>query len=183
MNFLQNTNLGDWLSQLNNKVVQEIYQVDYCEDRHDDIYLPWIFIMTFLNFNKYLEIEGDLDGSHIKINLIDRNQLSSRLESTELNNDYWKVFDVSNDEILGKIIDKSIDFVEYGIDKNEYEINGIKCKGEKDVFTFVKFHCKKHVFTIFEGGCGLFISNDSDIKLSFGDTFDNYRTDRNFNSA
>jgi hypothetical protein len=183
MNFLQNTNLGNWLSQLKNKVVQKIYQVDYREDRHDDIYLPWIFIMTFLDFNKYLEIEGDLDGSHIKINLIDINQLSNRLESEELNNDNWKVFDVFNDETLGEMMDKHICFVQYGIDKDEYEINGVKCKGEKDVFTFIKFNCDKTVFTIFEGGCGLFISNDSNIKSDFEHTFDNYWTNKKPNLA
>ncbi len=65
MDFQLNKNLGKWRTQVNGKTVDKIFQVDFNKDRYEDIYLPWLFFITFVDFNKFLEIEGDFDGDHV----------------------------------------------------------------------------------------------------------------------
>ncbi|RZK58000.1 MAG: hypothetical protein EOO87_01420 [Pedobacter sp.] len=179
MNFQLNNNLGNWLTQLNEKTVDKIYQVDFNNDRHEDIYLPWLFFITFLDFDKFLEIEGDFDGEHIRINLNDISELILKLKENDMPNepDLWRVYNTDQDEILGKLLKQKINFIEYGIDKDEFEINGTLIKGEKDVFKFIRLNCNKLNLTIFEGGAtGLGVSDDKDVKLNFDETFDIYDT-------
>ncbi len=179
MNFQLNRNLGNWLRQLNGKTVDRIFQVDFNKDRNEDIYLPWLFFITFSDFGKFLEIEGDFDGDHIKISLCDNSELDKKLKENNLPDepDMWRVYETNKDETLGNILGQKIEFVEYGIDKDEFEINGIKIKGQKDLFNFIKFNCKKLSLTIFEGSTtGLEVSDDRSIKLNFEETFEKYDT-------
>jgi hypothetical protein len=179
MNFQLNKNLGNWLTQLNGKTVDKIYQVDFNKDRHEDIYLPWLFFITFSDFDRFLEIEGDFDGDHIRINLYDNSELDSKLEENNLPDepDCWRVYDTEQNETVGRLLGQKIKFIEYGIDKDEFEINGTQIKGQKDVFNFIRFNCEKLNLTIFEGSAtGLGVSDDSIAKLNFEETFEKYDT-------
>lgn len=177
MNFQLNRNLGNWLTQLNGKTVDKVFQVDFNNDRHGDIYLPWLFLITFTDFDKFLEIEGDFDGDHIRINLCDNSELDKKIKENNLPDepDMWRVYDTEEQEMLGRLLGQKIEFIEYGIDKDEFEINGTKIKGQKDVFDFIAFNCDKLKLTIFESS-GLGVSDDPEIKLMFKDTFDRYAT-------
>ena len=179
MNFQLNKNLGNWLTGLNGKTVDKIYQVDFNKDRHEDIYLPWLFFITFIDFDRFLEIEGDFDGDHIKINFYDNSELDNKLKENNLPEepDCWHVFDTEQNEILGLLLGQKIEFIEYGIDKDEFEINGTLIKGQKDVFNFIRFNCENLNLTIFEGSAtGLGITDDPEVRLYFKDTFDKYNT-------
>lgn len=178
MNFQLNKNLGNFLTELNGKTVNRIFQVDYNNDRHEDIYLPFLFFITFIDLEMFLEIEGDFDGDDIRINLKDISELKQKLKDNDYPNepDLWRVYDIKPDEILGKLLGKKIEFVEYGIDKDEFEINGTICKGEKDFFNFIRFNSDTLSLTIFEGGIGLGVSDDPALKLNFEGMFDKYGT-------
>jgi aromatic ring-cleaving dioxygenase len=185
MNFQRNVNLGNWLTQLNGKTIEKIYQVDFNENRHDDIYLPWLFFITFSDFDLFLEIEGDFDGDHIRINLYDNSALENKLKENHLPNEpnHWHIYDTKPDETIGLLVGQKIEFVDYGIDKDEFEINRTVIKGQKDVFTFIRFNCQKISLTIFEGSAtGLGVSDDPKVKLNFEETFDNYDTREKNNS-
>jgi len=180
MNFQINKNLGNWLTQLNGKTVNRIFQVDYNGlDRHEDSYLPWLFFVTFIDFDNFLEIEGDFDGDHIKINLYDISELDNKLKKNNLPDlpDCWRIYDTNKDETVGQLLGQKIESFEYGIDKDEFEINGTKIKGLKDVFNFIRFNCEEISLTIFEGSAtGLGVSDNPKVKLNFEETFDNYDT-------
>lgn len=179
MNFQLNKNLGNWLTQLNGKTVDKIYQVDFNKDRHEDIYLPWLFFITFSDFDRFLEIEGDFDGDHIRINLYDNSELVSKLKENNLPDepDCWRVYDTEQNETVGRLLGQKIKFIDYGIDKDELEINGTKIKGQKDVFNFIRFNCEKLNLTIFEGSAtGLGVSDHPIAKLNFEETFNKYDT-------
>ncbi len=176
---MNSQNLGNWLAQLNGKTVGTIYQVDYNKYRYEDCYLPWLFFITFLDFDGFLEIEGDFDGVHISLNLHENSELGNKIKENHLieEPDLWHVYDTEKDETLGLLLGQKIEFVEYGIDKDEFEINGTVRKGEKDVFTFIRFNCDKLIMTIFEGhATGLGVSDDPNLQLSFEETFDRYDT-------
>jgi hypothetical protein len=179
MNFQLNKNLGNWLTQLNGKTVDKIFQVDFNKDRNEDIYLPWLFFIIFSDFDRFLEIEGDFDGDHIRINLYDNSELDKKLKENNLPDepDLWRVYETNEDETVGRLLGQKIEFIEYGIDKDEFEINGTKIKGQKDVFNFIRFNCEKLNLTIFEGSAtGLGVSNDKNAKLNFEETFEKYDT-------
>jgi hypothetical protein len=177
MNFQLNKNLGNWLAQLNEKIVDKIFQVDFNKDRNEDIYLPWLFFITFTDFDKFLEIEGDFDGGHIRINLYNNSELDKKLKGNNLTYEpnLWRVYETNKDETVGRLLGQKIEFIEYGIDKDEFVISGTKIKGQKDVFDFISFHCESLKLTIFESS-GLGVSDDTKIKLMFEDTFDRYTT-------
>ena len=177
MNFQLNGNLGNWLNQLIGKTVDKVFQVDFNNDRHGDIYLPWLFLITFSDFDKFLEIEGDFDGDHIRINLYDNSELDKKIKENDLPNepDLWRVYETNKDETLGKLLGQKIEFIEYGIDKDEFEINGTIIKGQKDVFDFITFNCTSLKLTVFESS-GLGVSDDPEVKLMFEETFDRYET-------
>ncbi|MBB3836798.1 hypothetical protein FHS57_000780 [Runella defluvii] len=180
MNFeMNNKNVGNWLTQLNGKTIDKVFQVDFNNNRHDDIYLPWLFFVTFTDFDKFLEIEGDFDGDHIRISLNDNSELDTKLKENNLPDepDLWRVYETEKDETLSRLLGQNIDFVDYGIDKDEFEINGTQIIGQKDVFNFIRFNCEKINLTIFEGSAtGLGVSDDKNVKLNFEDTFDKYDT-------
>lgn len=177
MTFQLNTNLGSWLTQLNGKTVDKLFQVGYNKDRDKDIYLPWLFFITFSDFDRFLEIEGDFDGDHIRINIHDNSKLDNKLKENNLPDELhlWRVYDTNKDEPFGQLLGQKIEFIEYGIDKDEFELNGTKIKGQKDVFDFITFNCERLKLTIFES-LGLKISDDPEVKLMFEDTFDRYKT-------
>jgi len=106
MNFQLNKNLGNWLKQLNGKTVDKIFQVDFNKERNEDIYLPWLFFIIFTDFDKFLEIEGDFDGDHIRINLYDNSELDKKLKENNLPNepDLWRVYETNKDETLGQFL-------------------------------------------------------------------------------
>ena len=108
MNSSPNINLDNWLTQLNGKTVDKIFQVDFNNDRHEDIYLPWLFFITFSDLNKFLEIEGDFDGNHIRINLYDVSELDQKLKDNNLLNepDLWRVYDPEKTKRLENFWDK-----------------------------------------------------------------------------
>ena len=166
---------GDFLTQLNGKTIDKIYKVDFNNDNENDNYLPWLFFFTFNGFDKFLEIEGDFDGDHIKISLTDLSELKEKLQKSDFPNvpDLWKAFTVKENEPLGKIIDKTISKCGYGIDKDEIEI-----KGQKNRFTFVRFYFDNFYLTIFERGSGLYVTDDPNVKLNFKETFDKYDTEQ-----
>jgi hypothetical protein len=179
MNFQLNKNLGNWLTQLNGKTVDKIFQVDFNKDRNDDIYLPWLFFITFSDFEKFLEIEGDIEGDHIRINLYNNSELDNKLKENNLHDepDCWRVYDTEQNETVGRLLGEKIKFIEYGIDKDEFEINGTKIKGQKDVFNFIRFNCESLSLTIFEGSAtGLGVSDSKNVKLNFEETFEKYDT-------
>ena len=76
-----------WLNQLNNKTIEKIFLVDFNNARHEDIYLPWLYFITFSDLNKFLEIEGDNGGVHIKINLYDISELDQKLSDNNFPNE------------------------------------------------------------------------------------------------
>lgn len=179
MNFQLNKNLGNWLTQLNGKTVEKIFQVDYNNDRNEDIYLPWLFFIMLTDFDKFLEIEGDFDGDHIRINLYDNSELDKKLKENNLPDEpyLWRVYETSKDETLGRLLGQKIEFIEYGIDKDQFEINGTKIKGQKDVFSFIRFNCETLNLTIYEGSAtGLGVSDNKNVKLNFEETFEKYDT-------
>lgn len=179
MKFQLNKNLGNWLTELNGRTVDKIYQADFNKDRQEDIYLPWLFFITFIDFDRFLEIEGDFDGDHIRINFYDNSELDNKLKENNLPEepDCWRVYDTEQNEILGLLLGQKIEFIEYGIDKDEFEINGTLIKGQKDVFNFIRFNCINLNLTIFEGSAtGLGVSNDPGVELKFEETFDMYNT-------
>lgn len=179
MKFQLNKNLGNWLTGLNGKTIDKIYQVDFNKDRHEDIYLPWLFFITFFDFDRFLEIEGDFDGDHIRINFYKNSELDNKLNENNPPDELWyyRVYDTEQDETLGRLLGKKIEFVEYGIDKDAFEINGTLIKGQKDLFTFIRFNCEEINLTIFEGSAtGLGVSDDSEVKLNFEETFNKYNT-------
>lgn len=179
MDFELNKNLGKWLTQLNGKTVDKAYQVDFYKDRHEDDYLPWLFFITFTDFDRLLEIEGDFDGDHIKITLYNISELDKKLkEYNHTDEPYlWRVYDTKKDEKLGLLIGQKIEFIEYGIDKDEFEINGTLIKGQKDFFTYVRFNCHNLNLSIFEGSAtGLGVSDDKNVKFNFEETFEKYDT-------
>jgi len=182
MNFQLNGKIGNWLNKLNGKTIDKIYQVDFNNDRHNDDYLPWIFLITFSEFDQYLEIEGDFDGSHLKINLRENELLDNKLKENNLPNEpnMWQVYETNQDETLGRVLGQRIDFIEYGIDKDEFEINGSKMKGQKEYFNFIRFNCAKLNLTIFEGSAtGLGVSDEKNVELNFEETFEIYSTKKN----
>ena len=154
-----------------------MFQVDFNNDRDGDIYSPWLFLITFFDFDKFLEIEGDFDGEHIRINLYNIAELDNKIKENNLPDepDCWRVYDTHKDEMVGRLLGQKIEFIEYGIDKDEFEINGTKIKGQKDVFDFIAFNCDNLKLTIFESS-GLGVSDDPEVKLMFEDTFDRYET-------
>ncbi|MDP1815480.1 MAG: hypothetical protein Q8K92_13615 [Leadbetterella sp.] len=171
--------MGTWLKQLNGKTVDKVYQVDFNRDRHADIYLPWLFFITFTDLDKFLEIEGDFDGDHIKITLKDITELDQKLKDNDFPNepDLWSVYASKSQEPIGKLLGQKIMFVEYGIDKDEFEINDTLIMGQKGVFAFISINCLNLKLTIFEGlATGLDVSDDPDVKLSFEETFDRFNT-------
>lgn len=179
MNFQQNIENGKWLSQLNGKTIEKIYQVDFNKERHEDIYLPWLFFVTFSDFDNCMEIEGDFDGSHIKVNLIDSETLKAKLAQNNLPNepDMWQVYETKSNEILGQLLGQKVDYLEFGIDKDEFEINGAKIKGQKECFNFIRFITRDLYLTIFEGSAtGLGVTNSKELKLDFEDTFETFKT-------
>jgi len=171
--------LGDFLKLIIGKTVEEIYKVDYNNDTENDDYLPWLFFIKFIGFDKYLEVEGDFDGDHIKMNLFDNTELNKRMGKNNFKDepDLWQVYKVKENETIGKLINKPIQECEYGVDKEWSIINGNKSKGVKDVFSFVRFYLDKSEVTIFEGGCGLFVSNDPNVKLNLEYTFDKFKVE------
>jgi hypothetical protein len=182
MNFELHRNIGAWLPQLNGKTVDKIFQVDFNNDRQEDIYLPWLFFVTFTDLDKFLEIEGDFDGSHIKIDLDDISQLERKLKEYNLtdNPDLWRVYETSQEEIIHQLLGQRIRFIEFGVDKDEFVINGTISKGQKDVFIFIRFHCDAVCLTIFEGSAtGLGVSNDPKVKMDFEETFEVFNTKEN----
>jgi len=179
MDFQLTKNAGIWLSQLNGKTVDKILQVDFNKDRHEDIYLPWLFFITFSDFDKFLEIEGDFDGHHLRINLYHNSELDKKLRENNFPDepDMWRVYETNKEETVGQLLGQKIAFIEYGIDKDEFEINGTMIKGQKDVFNFIRFYCKKFHLTIVEGSVtGLGVSDDKNVKLNFKETFDTFDT-------
>lgn len=178
MNFKTTENFGTHLNQLNGKTVEKIFQVDYNgDDRYNDSYLPWLFFITFLEFNHFLEIEGDFDGEHIKINLCNNSELTEKLKKYNLPDlpDCWRIYDTIKDEKLGQLLGQKINFIEYGIDKDEITLNGTKFIGQKNVFHFITFHCENLKLTIVES-LGLGISDNPDIKFMLEEVFDRYKT-------
>jgi hypothetical protein len=135
------------------------------------------FLLTFIAFDEFLEIEGDFDGEHIKINLYDNSQLDKKLKENNLTDepDLWRIFDTKKDETIGRLLEKKIEYIEYGIDKDEFEVNGTIIIGQKDVFDFITFNCVNLKLTIFESS-GLGVSIDPDIVLMFAKTVDRYDT-------
>ncbi len=179
MSFQLNKNLGNWLAQLNGKIVDKIFQVDFNKDRDEDIYLPWIFFITFSNFDRFLEIEGDFDGNHIRINLYDNSTLGNKLKENNFPDepDCWRVYNTNKNEMLGQLLGQKIEFIEYGINKDGFEINGTTIKGQKDVFNFIKFYFINFNITIFEGhATGLEVSDDKNVRLNFAETFEVFNT-------
>jgi hypothetical protein len=179
MNFQRNVNLRNWLTQLNGKTVDKIYQIDFNEDRHEDIYLPWLFFITFSDFDRFLEIEGDFDGKHIRLNLYDNSGLPDKLKANNLPDEpnCWRVYDTEQDETLGLLLGNKIEFVEYGIDKDEFEMNGTLINREEDLFNFIRFNCQTVTLTVFEGSAtGLGVSDDPKVKLNFEETSDKFDT-------
>lgn len=178
-----NQNIMNSLQELNGQSIDKIYQVDYNNNRHSDIYAPFLFFITFLNFGKFLEIEGDFDGEHIKISLLDSSELDNKLAENHFPDepDLWHVYDTDPSETLGLLLGQKIEFIEYGIDKDEFEINGIQIKGEKNVFKFISFNCKNIKVTIAEAledgaSTGLCVSDAPELKLNIEGTFDKYDT-------
>ena len=168
-----------WLNQLNNKTIEKIFLVDFNNERHEDIYLPWLYFITFSDLNKFLEIEGDIGGVHIKINLYDISELDQKLSDNNFPNEQnlWRIYEVGHDELPGKLLKQKINFIEFGIDKDEYEINNKKFQGRKDVFHYIQFKCESISLTIFEGSAtGLDVSAEPNVKLNFEETFDKYST-------
>lgn len=179
MNFQVNKNLGNWLKDFNGKTIDRIYQVDFNKDREQDIHLPWLFFIIFKEIDKFIEIEGDFDGHHIRINFYENSELDRKLQENDQPKepDLWRIYDTKKDEPLGQLLGRQINFFEFGIDKDEFEINGNLIKGQKDVYTFIRFNCKNLSITIFEGSAtGLGVSDESNVKLNFEDSFERYNT-------
>lgn len=169
----------EWLSIFNGKIIDKIYQVDFNENRNDDIYLPWLFFITFLKSNFFLEIEGDLDGGHLRVNYYNNSELKIKLKNNNFPTepDLWKVYETNKFEILGQLLGKTVNFIEYGIEKKLFTINESLVIGNPKLLNFIRFNCNTLEISVFEGSAtGLGVSDDSNYKFNFEDTFDIYKT-------
>lgn len=175
MNFQLNQNLGTWLSQFNHQVVESIYKVDYNEGSREDDYHPWLFYLTFKNHDRVLRIEGDFDGDHIQLDVYELDELTKKLEENNFKGEpeLWGVYPVDEEDKLGLLINKRIERIEYGIDKDEFTIKDETIKGQKNFFTFIRFYTKSGTITVSES-MGLFATDDPNFRLNFIDTFDIY---------
>jgi hypothetical protein len=179
-----NLNLGNWLAQLNEKTVDKVFQVDFNKDRQEDIYLPWLFFITFSDFDSFLEIEGDFDGDHIRLSLYDNSALENKLKENNLpdESDCWRVYDTQKNETLGQLLGQKIKHIEYGMDKDESELNGTNINEQTDIFNFIRFNCDKVKLTIFDGSAtGLGVSTNKDLKLHFEHAIKMYHTKQDDN--
>ena len=161
--------MNNWLTQLNGKSVDKIYQIGF-DNNYEDIFLPALFFITFKDLNKFLEIDGDFEGNQIRINLINNSEFDQKLKENDLSteSDSWKVSNCSPEETLGKLLGQKIDFVEYGIGKEEFK---------KGVFEFITFICKNLELTIFETSTtGLYVTENPKVKLNFEKKINIYST-------
>ncbi|WP_396596774.1 hypothetical protein [Dokdonia sp. R86516] len=163
-----------FLNQIIGQTVESVYQVDFNENK--DTHLPWLLLITFERFDKYLEIEGGFDGDHIKLDLNALSELNSRLKENDFKDfpDLWQVYEARQTETIGKLIHQSIAKCEYGIDKDEFIINGNIVKGQKDLFTFIRFYYNNNYITVAAGSAELSILDKDHNYLHFKDTFDTY---------
>ncbi len=169
MSLESNTNLGNWLAELNGKTVDQVFQVDFNNYRNEDDYLPWLFLITFYDLNKFLEIQGDFDGEHIGMVLRDISGLDQKLKDNDLSDypDLWRVYETSLDETIGKILGKQIKFVEYGIDKAVLDLIGTTVSEQQPIYYFLRLYFEATVLTIFEGhATGLGVSDDPYVQLN-----------------
>lgn len=178
MNFSKIENIGEWLKKINDLFISKIYFVDYTNQKDDDSYLPFIYFLLFKNFDYFIEIEGDFDGEHLKVNYFNISEFENKITEYDLKteSDLWNVTEINQNEKLFKFVENKIVKVEYGIEKDKFEINGIEQKGEKELVTFFRLIFENSQLTFFEGGCGIYVSEEKEIKLNFEETFDIYKT-------
>ena len=138
------------LSELHGKTIDKIYQVDFNTDRHKDIYLPWVFFITFSDMNKFLEIDGDFDSNYIRIHLYDVLELQHKLKQHHLPDEEgcWCVYDTEQDETLGLLLGQKIASLVYPID--DVKSKEIFTEEHKTVFKFIRFQCENFNVTIFK---------------------------------
>lgn len=160
------------LADIKGKTIENIWQVDYNDNRHSDDYLPWLLFITFKSEDRFLTIEGDFDGDHIRlmthpITEIEKHKMAQHFPGEP---NLWQVYDTAEDETLHGLIGQTILSIEYGIDKNKFEINGHKMDGSKDLYRFICFHTGVLKISIFESlGLGI---TDGKPDLPFKETMD-----------
>lgn len=163
--------LEHWLTLLNGKTVEKILQVDFNEARTEDPYRPWLFFLQFSDWDQSLEIEGDLDGDHITLRLLNQEELSKRLAENNLPEEpyLWSVYETSEDEIVYRLIGQRIHFIEYGIDIEDTPDK------QKELFDFITFHCKNLQIAVFDN-LGLNVSNVVPLHRPFEDLITRFTT-------
>jgi hypothetical protein len=169
-------NPGYFLAELNGKTISEIFRVSIDEQTE----YSWLIFIAFSDLERFLKIEGDIDGDHIKIGLEPLSSLPEKLWMYEQfdyeGNLLWEPNKVDKAELLGTLLGKKLSKIEYGVDKHEFVVNGNLLKGERDLFTFIRFHLDDLILTIQEGGSGLYISTEFILGHPFEYTFDWYST-------
>jgi len=145
----------DFSAQLTGKTIDKIYKAGM--QMGSDQYSAWFFIFTFIEFDKFLEIEGDIDGIHIRIKLTTISELRGRFEKSQSlkDPDLQNSFLVKENEPLGKVIGNTIKKCELGVDREK--LMKIKNK-ENNLYSYIRFYFDRFYITVFEGEHGLAIS-------------------------
>ena len=170
--------LIDYYQVINGKIVSRIYQVDYNNEPEKDIYLPWLFYLSFKDFDYFLEIEGDIDGQHLRVNLYETSELEDRLARNNFPGelDLWQVYEVNREEKLGQLLGRKIDSMDFGIDQEIFQFDQVNLV-RKEYISFIRIYCENITLTIFEGSAtGLEVTDGGNNKMKFSKSVEKYGT-------
>ena len=158
LDFKDIESLIDYYQVINGKIVSRIYQVDYNNEPEKDIYLPWLFYLSFKDFDYFLEIEGDIDGQHLRVNLYETSELEDRLARNNFPGelDLWQVYEVNREEKLGQLLGRKIDSMDFGIDQEIFQFDQVNLV-RKEYISFIRIYCEDITLTIFEGSASYFV--------------------------
>ncbi|MFN9320381.1 MAG: hypothetical protein ACK58Q_07330 [Chitinophagales bacterium] len=102
----------------------------------ENLYYTWFIYITFHNYDKFIEIEGDFDGVHIKIELSPLSEIEKKINLYKKSDIQfsWDVHYSNEEEIFNQTINHTISKRDYSIDKGPYKINETFYSGHKELF-------------------------------------------------
>ena len=157
------------LALLKDKIISSIHFVDYIgDDRQEDYYEPWLIFFTFESYDKFLEIEGDFDGDHIKLKVSNLKQLRHRLDDNQTG--HWRVYESKEWQQIDKLIGKTILELSLAIE-DSYLINEDGIKEQFIAINQVIIATQDESITIYECGLGLMLSDSPDVDRPYDESF------------